>query len=611
MRSLVLVAGFVLAACAVTAVVRAQLLSPGPLSRAHRELEGDGKCNNCHQAGQRVVDSLCTTCHKDIGKQRASRDGLHGGQWREQACGDCHVDHVGAEVSLVRWPGGSPKAFDHRQTGFALDNKHANAQCADCHKARTRSGSTSFIGASPLCVSCHGDPHKNRLGQDCASCHGTTSFGVSDFNHELTRYPLRGKHQSAECSSCHGEPASFAAMKFDDCASCHRSPHPESLGACKSCHVEEGFKVSQLSAKGLARMRQGHPGVALGNGHAAVACKSCHGSVLDAPPDRGSRCVDCHAPVHEADFGKRCERCHAQIRWLGLPDALGYRVHDLTRYPLVGMHGEVACASCHAETKPAAERYRALAHGRCVDCHQDAHNGALADQEHGECGACHTPHGFSPSSFGVAQHASTGFALDGMHVAAPCAACHGSEHPRLTFEAKGNDCQSCHKNPHGDRVDRELADGGCAHCHATAGWGYPRIDHSTWPLLGAHAGAACDRCHDPNAGAPRNDGLVDFARFGHAPRECAGCHEDPHAGQFSASEPVKSCDTCHDATSFKLPAFAHATLTRFPLTGAHAGKPCGDCHHVESLRNDMRAVRYRLGYAQCSDCHADPHGGGP
>lgn len=607
MRALVLVAGL-LAASVLAAPVRAQLLSPGPLARAHQALEGDRACGNCHQAGQRVVEALCTKCHTDIAKQRAQKDGLHGTEWLRQPCGDCHIDHVGRNVSLIRWPGGDIRRFDHAQTGFALDNAHARAECGDCHKARTKSGTDSFLGLSSGCASCHSDPHKGRLGQDCATCHGTKSFAVTDFDHGLTRFPLRGKHEDVQCSSCHGAPHRFEAMRFDDCSACHKSPHEENLGPCKSCHVEEGFKVHQLSAPGLARMRQGHPGVPLVNGHADVACHDCHGGALDQEPERGSRCVDCHEPVHEAKFGKRCDRCHAQVRWLGLPDSLGYRVHHLTDFPLVGKHEGAACESCHSEARPPAERYRAVAHERCADCHQDPHKGELEEHHDGECGNCHVPHGFSPSTFGLVQHQSTSFPLDGKHLAAPCAACHGSERPRLSFHLEGSDCQSCHENPHGDRVARELELGGCAHCHATAGWAFPRIDHSSWPLEGAHREASCDRCHAPSASAASAPARVDFARFGDAPRECSGCHDDPHAGQLTSSAPVRGCGDCHDATTFRLHTFPHDTLTRFPLTGAHAKTPCGDCHRVETLRNGMSAVRYRLGYTRCADCHADPHG---
>lgn len=590
--------------------VQAQLLSPGPLSHAHRALEGDTKCTECHQAGQRVVAALCTKCHKEIAQQLTKSQGLHGTIWRKQTCGDCHLEHIGRAVSSIRWPGGDIKRFDHAPTGFVLKDAHARAACADCHTKRTSSGATTLLGLDKRCTSCHEDPHEKRLGSDCAKCHNEKTFEVARFDHDLTRFSLRGKHVATECKSCHGEPHRFEALRFDDCSSCHKSPHKNpKLGACKSCHVEEGFLLHQLSGKGVAQLRNAHPGVPLIGGHAAVACASCHGSKLDQPPERGSRCVDCHAPVHEARFGNRCERCHTQVRWLGLPDSLGYRVHDQTAFPLEGQHARVACSDCHAEERPRAERYRDVAHALCADCHKDPHAGELRDHANGECGACHVTQSFSPSTFGIAQHVTTDFHLDGKHAAAPCGTCHGEKHPRVELHPESSQCASCHANPHGDRVAEQLRDGGCAHCHATSGWEYPRIDHASWPLEGAHRDLSCDRCHE--RAAPRTQAqarVVDFARFGGAPRACEGCHDDPHAGQFSSTQPARECDDCHTSASFQISPFAHDTLTRFPLAGAHARAECADCHRPESLRNDRTAVRYRLGYASCSDCHADPHG---
>ena len=46
---------------------------------------------------------------------------------------------------------------------------------------------------------------------------------------------------------------------------------------------------------------------------------------------------------------------------------------------------------------------------------------------------CVPSHGFAPAKFGIAEHARTAFPLDGKHLAAPCGACHGFDHPRTQF----------------------------------------------------------------------------------------------------------------------------------------------------------------------------------
>ena len=43
----------------------------------------------------------------------------------------------------------------------------------------------------------------------------------------------------------------------------------------------------------------------------------------------------------------------------------------------------------------------------------------------------------------------------------------------------------------------------------------------------------------------------------------------------------------------------------------HAPLSCDKCHPNTTLRNGRMAVRWRLGYRQCKDCHANPHEEGP
>jgi hypothetical protein len=149
-----------------------------------------------------------------------------------------------------------------------------------------------------------------------------------------------------------------------------------------------------------------------------------------------------------------------------------------------------------------------------------------------------------------------------------------------------------------------MRDGGCTHCHSEQGWESPRIDHSVWPLTGAHTETACDSCHTPSKqDRMRGKG----ATYSGAPRECGGCHRDVHAGQFRLTSPERVCEACHVTDSFKIDAFKHEELAGYPLEGVHAEVECAACHRKARLRSGARAVRYRLGYRECSDCHANPH----
>jgi hypothetical protein len=580
----------------------AQLFSPGPLHRAHAGVEGDDKCTDCHSRGKQIDQSKCLVCHDDLGRRIRDRAGLHGRAYRDQACTQCHVEHLGTDSKLVRWPGGAREKLDHTQTGWGLKGEHAGVKCDDCHKQKNRRGNRTYLGMSTTCNSCHEDPHENRFGKDCTGCHSETGWKavrLDDFDHGRTRFALQGKHRQVDCDKCHGKPRKYRGLEFDSCNDCHEDPHKGRFAPqkCESCHSVEGWQ----RVEGL---RENHPGVKLVGGHAQVACKDCHDRGNDREPSKGTRCASCHEPVHRAKFGTDCQECHGAIKWLGLPERIGRREHDKTRYPLRGEHRDLECERCHLKRLPPPRRYRDLQFERCAGCHQDQHKGEFAQRDGGECGACHRVTGFRPTTFGLDEHATTSFALEGRHRAVPCSSCHTGARPRVDLRIAKRACADCHANPHGTQFATEMQTSGCAHCHSTAGWRSPKVDHSTWPLTGAHATAACSSCHTASE-ADRASGRG--ATYRGVPRVCDGCHRDEHAGQFRLSEPVKPCDTCHETKGFKIPSFPHEQRTGFPLVGRHAAVECQKCHLEQRLQNGATVRLYRLGYRACRDCHANPH----
>lgn len=604
MRTTLFLAGSL--AIGLSSRAQAQLFSPGELSRAHRALEGDARCLDCHSSGKRVDDARCLRCHDDVEASRRAGKGLHGKAYRDQSCGDCHLEHRGADYALVRWPGGSSARFDHATTGWSLRGAHAATKCLDCHAGKNVRGEHTFIGLPTACVSCHEDPHQKRFGSQCTTCHDEQSFEnvrLEKFDHALARFALKGEHTEVACGACHGTPparVTWRGLDFASCTSCHSDPHRGELGSqCTSCHSESGWKDVRMG-------RGQHPGLSLGGGHATVACASCHDRGLTSAPSRGNRCVGCHAPVHEAPFGKDCASCHRTIRWLDLPEAIGREAHAKTAFPLQGQHADVRCVDCHSAKLPLAKRFRAVAHERCLDCHRDPHAGEFASRAGGECGACHDEHGFRPARFTLADHAGTAFPLVGGHEAVACGACHAGERPRLAWKVADTRCGTCHANPHGDQFATEMRDGGCAHCHSPVGWKAPKIDHDRWPLTGAHARAPCANCHDPAT----TGGAGEVASYRGIPTRCEGCHEDVHLGQFRLTDPVRACEHCHRSTdTFAIARFDHASLAGWTLDGKHARVECGGCHERATLRNGRESVRYRLGERTCADCHANPHAG--
>lgn len=216
-----------------------QLISPGPLAKAHAELEGAQNCGKCHEQGRRVSAVRCLACHKAVAARIAQKKGVHRNVSND--CVACHVEHAGRDAELRPF---DRKHFDHAaETGFPLDGRHAPLACEQCHKTR------SFLGLSAQCASCHKDVHNGRLGSDCARCHSTaTAFreAVRQFDHSRTAFPMEGAHRTVACEKCHAA-ARYAGVRHDSCADCHRNPHKTALGGdCRSCHTPASWKVASF-----------------------------------------------------------------------------------------------------------------------------------------------------------------------------------------------------------------------------------------------------------------------------------------------------------------------------------------------------------------------------
>ena len=348
-----------------TRVGHAQMLSPGPLSSAHASLDGDNDCGQCHESGKQVVATLCFSCHKDLGAKIAAGTGLHGRQYKGQACENCHVEHLGRSSKLVRWPGGDLNKLDHDLTGWQLQGSHKPVGCLKCHTKTSPLGKSQFVGVKTTCAGCHKDPHSGRFAGECTKCHNQTewkAFEPKAFDHNLAKFPLTGKHVEVACTKCHGSPEKWTGIAFATCDSCHQDPHKGQFKPkpCSSCHDTKDW------AGAGDKIRSDHPWLSLRNGHAAVACKTCHDKGDDKPPSKGKACVSCHKDTHIAKFGTKCETCHASIKWVGLPDSIGRDNHDKTRYPLDGKHLTTDCVRCHSLSKPQAARYKQLSFDACT-----------------------------------------------------------------------------------------------------------------------------------------------------------------------------------------------------------------------------------------------------
>ena len=557
-------------------------ISPGPLAQAHRQLEGALQCVQCHGGGRKEqMTARCLDCHKEIAWLVERRRGFHAGV-QAQRCASCHPDHAGRAFALVTWPDGDVQHFDHARAGWPLAGGHAKATCLACHKAAFRVSHAAqlsarrgpdwgWTGLERDCVSCHRDPHRGRLGAVCTDCHGTTDWKTisqAKFNHDRTRYPLRGRHIAVACDKCHD---------FSATGSVIRSP---GFANCTDCHTDAHAGTATLAGR-------------------VVDCARCH--TVDAWQPSTYTTAE-HRLAKYALEGKhqdvKCGACHVKNP-VGVP--------------------ATALGSAGVWMRPPANA--------CRDCHGEDHGSQLANRpDRGACGACHTVAGWKPSTFTVAAHQTLQLRLEGRHAAIACAACHGPDRrglePLPGVESLGKarvaltlsneiTCAACHVDPHQGRYPR------CLDCHGLQTFRPSTVDVAAhqrykFPLERAHAAVACVDCHAELKHAAATSSLVlagwSFPRLLFAPPKggCEACHQTPHGAQFAARRDRGACESCHGTDTFR-PAtrFNHDRDAAFTLKGAHARVACNRCHPTSRDPAGKSVVVYRPVSSKCEVCHTN------
>ncbi|MCA9668648.1 MAG: hypothetical protein KC503_23810 [Myxococcales bacterium] len=396
---------------------------------------------------------------------------------------------------------------------------------------------------------------------NCEQCHSQKEWKPAAFDH--SGLPLVGGHSKTDCASCHSkEPVPTK------CVGCHaedqkRGPGHTAAGfntECQSCHTVIAWKPAT---------DVDHSKFPFEGGHANVACISCHPDPSQPSKPIGTTCVACHekdrstpkSPDHlKTGFPTTCESCHTIQTWKSA-------TFPHSKLALVGKHRTTACASCHTDpSKPETAKGTT-----CAECHAgDRPQGATADRpDHFDaalppCQYCHTAFGWKPAA---KDHSK--FPLTGQHGGVACSTCHTD--PSKPDVPIAKTCVGCHE---ADRSKPTFPDHravgfstDCDSCHSTNGWKPATFDHGLkFPLTGGHSGVTCAKCH---ATEP-------------VPKTCVGCHQNDIPSGATASRPdhtasgfSTACSDCHGTGGWKPASFNH---TKFPLTQAHAGPVCTDCH---------------------------------
>ncbi len=616
------------------ASARAQL-SPGPLSKAHKSLAGQTQCTACHALTTGAGKFKCLGCHSEIRQRITEKRGLHATMAKENGgqleCIRCHSEHNGVKFVPIRWDVDLSE-FDHGKTGYNLEGSHRGLDCRKCHTAKNVSDAArrklvvkdttrTYLGLTRECLNCHTDQHRAQLSNDCQQCHSVSNSKwkpASNFDHDKAKFQLTAAHLKVTCEKCHAKTADpkpvirFAGLKFSTCDACHKDPHRAAFSAsCQSCHSGEAWKPAHVASQ-FDHSKTKFP---LAGKHSALVCSKCHQSSNFKDPVAHARCLDCHtAPAHGGQLtarsdGGECSACHGTDGWK--PATFGVEAHRTTKFALEGRHAAVACAKCHPPAGPAT-LYR-VRFAACTDCHRDQHGVQLAGSPvQNRCESCHTVKGFRPATFSETRHLETRMPLSGAHLAVPCQDCHSK---RAATDGAGRfrfpdtTCGGCHADPHQgqfqSRMSAVRADGvavGCEACHNLRSWSdVSKFDHSTtaFRLTGTHRGVICEQCHRPADPKFPVKGVV----FRAAAKQCSGCHEDGHGGQFASNSGATDCGRCHAPLHWKPAEFDHNKNTNFSLAGAHQGVKCALCHKASSRINGKLVVIFKPAPRGCDGCH--------
>lgn len=432
-------------------------------------------------------------------------------------CSNCHI----AESWKINL---SKVTFDHSKTNFNLIGQHQAVDCRSCHQ------SLKFSKMEKDCISCHKDIHQGTVGFDCTSCHNSTSWIVKDIIglHQTSRFPLLGAHKLLDCAQCHID---YPELKFEplnlDCYACHaqnyisaQSPnHTASKFStdCQECHSVNAFSWSTTNIN--------HSFFPLAGAHALPNCFSCHqqgGNFSGLSPE----CYSCHRSDYESTndpnhitsgLPTTCEVCHSINGW----EPADFN-HNLTQFPLTGIHVTVNCTSCHTNGYSGTST-------ECYSCHQTDYNGTN-DPNHitegfpTDCSLCHTTSGWDGATF---DHNLSAFPLLGKHLQVDCANCHTTVYSGTPIE-----CLSCHQqnfNQTADPPHQSLNfSGECLICHTMNGWIPATFDHNFFALSSKHISLNCNECHSLTAYQP----------------QCISCHLDDFLNEHKTGDNEK-CWECH------------------------------------------------------------------
>lgn len=260
---------------------------------------------------------------------------------------------------------------------------------------------------------------------------------VESFDHFTTGFPLTGKHQFLDCSSCHIG-GMFKGTPLE-CGLCHnrsRAPgknpeHVPSSNICDDCHTTDTWLGARFDHSGIF-----------------APCENCHNNsvALGKSPSHittttSSTCEDCHNTITFKRVGRvdhafvsgTCDSCHNGIKATGKSPQHLFTIAQ--------------CDNCHNTNTWRGARFdHTYATGLCLSCH----NGSIATGKSTthfvttlDCNRCHTTARWIPLPHFT--HDSPDYPGD-HRTGVLCVDCHTTNNQVIAwpFPAYQPECAACH-----------------------------------------------------------------------------------------------------------------------------------------------------------------------
>ena len=563
------------------------------------------QCVDCHNTPSDYTQFTCTNCHTnpETDEQHAAVTGY---VYENTACLACHP------------AGNADDVFDHDKTNFPLTGAHIEVECLSCH-------STGYAGTPTDCAACH---HKDfeqtinpnhkvlNLSTDCVSCHTTEpDWMPARFDNHDDFYPLNGAHAAIanDCAACHNGDYNNTP---NTCIGCHQldfdnttEPNHKTAGFptdCTICHTETAWEPATFD--------HDQTNFPLRGAHITTDCIECHADGYAGTP---TDCVACHQqdfdqttdPNHKVSgFSTDCIACHSETAWL--PATFD---HDLTAFPLTGVHATTNCIECHENGYTGTPT-------DCAACHQLDFDQTINPNHKilnlsTDCVSCHISDATSwiPATF---DNHHEFYELKGTHaaIANDCVDCHNGD-----YNNTPNTCIGCHQQDFDNTTDPDhkaakfpLA---CESCHSETAWTPSTFNHDQYyPLTGGHKVIEndCVACHQGD--------------YDNTPTTCVGCHTQDFEETVNPNHRVLNlttdCESCHTTEPDWMPARFDIHDQFYRLNGVHAAiaNDCVACHngdynntpntcfgcHATDFNNTTDPNHKASGFStNCIECHSE------